>query len=83
MKINARLDAAGWFADDRAIRMGVRERLKAAGDPGRCLSRLLLGRGGPRDLAALARALKEGERLIAGLRQRALEPAAGPDRGRS
>ncbi len=77
-EINARLDAAGWFADDRAIRMGVRERLKAAGDPARCLSRLLLGRGGPRDLSALVRALKEGERLIAGLAKERLNPP--PDR---
>ncbi len=73
-EINARLDAASWFADDRALRTGVRERLKAAGDPARCLSRLLLGRGGPRDLAALARALKEGERLIAGLSKDKLNP---------
>jgi DNA mismatch repair protein MutS len=64
-EINARLDAVAWFAGDRAVRASVRERLKAAGDPARCLTRLLLGRGGPRDLAQLARALKEGERLIA------------------
>ena len=64
-EINARLDAVAWFAGDRAVRTSVRERLKAAGDPARCLTRLLLGRGGPRDLAQLARALKEGERLIA------------------
>lgn len=66
-EINARLDAVAWFVEDRAVRGSVRERLKAAGDPARCLTRLLLGRGEPRDLAQLARALKEGERLIAGL----------------
>ena len=76
-EINARLDAAAWFADDRAARASVRERLKAAGDPARCLTRLLLGRAGPRDLAQLARALKEGERLIAGLsKDRLAKPPA-------
>jgi len=64
-EISARLDAAGFFIEERALRKTVRERLKAAGDPARCLTRLLLGRGGPRDLAQLARALKEGERLVA------------------
>jgi DNA mismatch repair protein MutS len=76
-EINARLDAVAWFSDDRAVRAGVRERLKAAGDPARCLTRLLLGRAGPRDLAQLARALKEGERLIAGLsKDRLAKPPA-------
>ncbi|KAA5803675.1 DNA mismatch repair protein MutS [Alkalicaulis satelles] len=74
-QINARLDAAAFFLDNRAARLSVRERLKAAGDPARCLTRLLLGRGGPRDLAQLARALKEGERLIAGLGQTGLASA--------
>ena len=73
-EINARLDAASWFSEDRALRTGLRERLKAAGDPARALTRLLLGRGGPRDLAALTRALKEGERLIAGLTKAQLNP---------
>ncbi len=73
-EIRARLDSVSWFAEDRTIRAGVRKRLKAAGDPARALTRLLLGRGGPRDLAALARALKEGERLIAALSKDRLNP---------
>jgi DNA mismatch repair protein MutS len=73
-EINARLDAAQYFLDDRAVRASVCERLKAAGDPARCLTRLLLGRGGPRDLAQLVRALKEGERLIAGFSKERLNP---------
>ena len=73
-EITARLDAATYCLEDRAIRTGVRERLKAAGDPARALTRLLLGRGGPRDLAALARSLKEGERLIAGFEKERLNP---------
>ena len=74
VEINARLDAAQYFLADRAVRAGVCERLKAAGDPARCLTRLLLGRGGPRDLAQLGRALKEGERLIAGFAKERLNP---------
>ena len=64
-EIAARQDAVAFFLDDPAIRETVRKRLKQAGDPARALSRLMLGRGGPRDLAAAARALKEGERLNA------------------
>ena len=77
-EIEARLDAAAHLLAHRALRASVRERLKAAGDPARCLSRLLLGRGGPRDLSQLCRALKEGERLIAGFAQDRLNrpPAA-------
>ena len=74
-EIDARLDAGAFFLEDRTARAGVRDRLKAAGDPARCLTRLLLGRGGPRDLAQLARALKEGERLVAGF---AKTPLAAP-----
>lgn len=76
--INARLDAVACLVDSRAARKLVRERLQAAGDPERALSRLLLGRGGPRDLAALGRALSEGEALAAGLGQ-ALPETGAPD----
>ncbi|MEO1039023.1 MAG: DNA mismatch repair protein MutS [Pseudomonadota bacterium] len=63
--ISARQDAAGFFVETTELRDGARERLKRAGDPVRALSRLALGRGGPRDLLQLARALKEGEGLNA------------------
>lgn len=43
----------------------VRERLKSAGDPERAASRLVLSRGGPRDLAALRRGLAEAQTLSA------------------
>jgi DNA mismatch repair protein MutS len=43
----------------------VRDRLKSAGDPERALSRLMLSRGGPRDLAALRQALSEAQSLSA------------------
>ena len=61
--IHARLDAVQFFLDARNLRESVRARLKRAGDPARALSRLCLGRGGPRDALQLARALREGERL--------------------
>lgn len=74
-EIEARLDLADIFRSDTRLREGVRTRLKSAGDPVRSLTRLLLGRGGPRDLASLARTLKEGERLVADLSKARLEPA--------
>ncbi|MCW5724579.1 MAG: DNA mismatch repair protein MutS [Maricaulaceae bacterium] len=73
--IEARLDAVAWFAGKGDTRRGARERLKAAGDPERALTRLLLGRGGPRDMAALPAALTEGA-AIAGAT--AKDPLATP-----
>jgi DNA mismatch repair protein MutS len=74
-QINARLDLADVLRADQSLRTAVRERLKSAGDPARGLTRLLLGRGGPRDLAALARALKDGERLVADIAKARISPA--------
>ena len=64
-QIDARLDAVDCLNSHKPAREAIRARLQAAGDPERALSRLLLGRGGPRDLAALKRALREGEALSA------------------
>src|SRR5690606_39864447 len=55
-RINARLDAVAFFLERRRLREQVRERLRAAGDMARALSRLALGRGGPRD--------RSGERRV-------------------
>ncbi len=63
--INARLDAVAFFVEERDRRRGVREQLKAAGDLARALTRLSLGRGGPRDLAQLRDGLAAGERASA------------------
>ena len=52
-RIEARLDAVGWFHARRETRRSLRQGLKGAPDLARALSRLALGRGGPRDLAAL------------------------------
>jgi DNA mismatch repair protein MutS len=57
--IDARLDAIGFFLDSPGLRAGVRERLRHCPDIERALTRLSLGRGGPRDLAALRQSLGE------------------------
>jgi DNA mismatch repair protein MutS len=57
--ITARLDAVQFFADRSEARTALRERLKRCPDIERALTRLSLGRGGPRDLAALCRSLGE------------------------
>jgi DNA mismatch repair protein MutS len=86
--INARLDAVGAFVDDVATRADTRSRLAAAPDLARALARLAVGRGGPRDLAAirdginaaadLARALAALKDTPAEIAQ-ALQAAQRPD----
>ena len=56
-EIEARFDAVSWFADDRDTVESVRASLKAAPDLERARTRLRLGRGGPRDLVGIGRAL--------------------------
>jgi len=51
--IEQRLDALGFFASDDSLLKAVRSALKSVPDLVRALSRLALGRGGPRDLACL------------------------------
>jgi DNA mismatch repair protein MutS len=63
--IEARLDAVQWFVERRELREKARRMLKGSGDPARALSRLALGRGGPRDLGALKGALTCGAELAA------------------
>jgi len=55
--IARRLDAVGWFVDSAREREDLRSDLRACPDIERALSRLTLGRGGPRDLAAVRDAL--------------------------
>ncbi|MEZ5994279.1 MAG: DNA mismatch repair protein MutS [Hyphomonadaceae bacterium] len=63
--INGRLDAVDFFIAERARRDGVRHELRAAGDLARALTRLALGRGGPRDLAQIRDGLGAGDRAAA------------------
>ena len=55
--IIARLDFVAWFCGRAAVRDRTRDALRAGADLERALSRLGLGRGGPRDLAAIREAL--------------------------
>ena len=55
--IAERLDSVGFLVEAEGARHGLRERLRRCPDMERALSRLSLGRGGPRDLAAVRDAL--------------------------
>ncbi|WP_366654055.1 DNA mismatch repair protein MutS [Fodinicurvata sp. EGI_FJ10296] len=61
--INSRLDAVQLFVDDGNLRIDLREILRAIPDMERALSRLTIGRGGPRDLAAIRDGLSGAQRL--------------------
>ena len=62
-RIGARLDAVAFFVERRRLREETRARLREAGDMARSLSRLALGRGGPRDLGSLRAGLGVAESL--------------------
>jgi len=53
LEIAHRLDAVAAFCGDSALRSELRGRLKAVPDLARALARIVIGRGGPRDLAAI------------------------------
>lgn len=67
-EIEARYDAVSYFAGERTALSDMRAALKSAPDLERACMRLALGRGGPRDLRALAQALVAGKQAAAGLR---------------
>ncbi|MEE8273304.1 MAG: DNA mismatch repair protein MutS, partial [Alphaproteobacteria bacterium] len=73
-EINRRLDAVAFFVDDARLRDEVRGTLRRAPDLERALSRLTVGRGGPRDLAAVRGALAGGA-LLKGVLATATQPA--------
>src|ERR1700728_142078 len=52
-QIASRLDTVAAFVGDTAVRADLRERLKSLPDLARALTRIVVGRGGPRDLAAV------------------------------
>ena len=68
--IGERLDAVAWFVADAPLRSGARADLAAAPDLARALARIVVGRGGPRDLAAIRAGLSAAadlsKRLSAG-----------------
>ncbi|MEM9724071.1 MAG: DNA mismatch repair protein MutS [Pseudomonadota bacterium] len=61
--IEARLDAVTWFSARGGLRETTRARLRSAPDLERALSRLGLGRGGPRDLANLRDGLAAAQEI--------------------
>src|SRR5438045_370296 len=76
--INARLDGVAFFAERPDTRAGLRQRLRHCPDIERALTRLSLGRGGPRDLAALRDGLGETAAIRVALAAPGLVPL--PDR---
>jgi DNA mismatch repair protein MutS len=66
-EIGHRLDAVAIFAADAAARGDIRARLKSAPDLARALSRIVIGRGGPRDLAAIRDGIFEAAEFAARL----------------
>ena len=75
--INHGLDAVEWLLVRRDLRRDLRDGLRASSDVARAVSRLVLGRGGPRDLAAIRTGLSIAEG-IAGLFPPTREPLSGP-----
>ncbi|TPW03990.1 MAG: DNA mismatch repair protein MutS [bacterium] len=76
-QINHGLDAVEWLLERRDLRRDLRDGLRASSDVARAVSRLVLGRGGPRDLAAIRTGLSIAEG-IAGLFPPVREPLTGP-----
>ena len=68
--INARLDGVAFFMTEESLRQSMRGHLRGVGDMARAASRLALGRGGPRDLQALANTLKLCETIVAGFAEK-------------
>jgi DNA mismatch repair protein MutS len=73
--ISGRLDAVHAFADDTVVRGDVRTRLASAPDIARALSRLALGRGSPRDLAAIRDGLGAAASLAKRIKDMPVAPA--------
>ncbi|MFD1198354.1 DNA mismatch repair protein MutS [Brucella gallinifaecis] len=71
--IAERLDAVSWFLSEQSLCEGLRLELKGVPDMPRALSRLAVGRGGPRDLGALQRGF-EAANGIASLLEGAFLP---------
>nr|WP_119680452.1 DNA mismatch repair protein MutS [Indioceanicola profundi] len=75
--IAGRLDMVAFFAGETHLRLDVREDLKRCPDVERALSRLSLGRGSPRDLAAVRDGLLAAATLRGRLRGEGLSTLPG------
>nr|QIM10507.1 DNA mismatch repair protein MutS [uncultured Alphaproteobacteria bacterium] len=83
-EINQRLDVVSFFIDEEFIRQDVRSLLKGCPDVERAVSRLSLGRGGPRDMSAVKcvlEVLPKLKNIISGLHQNTVKelPSAVSD----
>ncbi len=76
--IAARLDAVQFFLDRADMRAALRQHLRRCPDIERALSRVSLGRGGPRDLAALRDGLGQTAAIRATLFALGLAPGLVP-----
>jgi DNA mismatch repair protein MutS len=76
--IAARLDAVQFFVDMVPARAALRDLLATCPDVERACARLCLGRGGPRDLAAVRDGLALTERLRAAVTAAPLHPLPPP-----
>lgn len=65
--IEKRLDSLDFMVKTGALRQKLRDLLRQVPDMERALSRLVLGRGGPRDLAAIRKALLAAEAMRSAL----------------
>ena len=63
--IGRRLDMVGFYVAEEGLRADVRQVLRGCPDIERALSRLTVGRGGPRDLAAIRGGLDVAARIAA------------------
>jgi DNA mismatch repair protein MutS len=70
--ISARLDATAFLVERETLRDDIRRSLRSAPDMARAISRIVLNRGGPRDLAAIRSALEAAKEC-----RSALTDAAG------
>lgn len=61
--IRARLASVGWFIANADVRADLRQFLKGSPDIARCLSRIGVNRGGPRDLGQIAQSLTMSARV--------------------
>ena len=75
--IARRLHMVGFFVENGDLRGRIREVLRHCPDMERALSRLTLGRGGPRDLAAIREALEAARELYGLLAEAAAETPQG------
>ncbi len=73
-EIAARHDGIAFFLANDHLRETVRAALKTAPDLERARARIRLGRGGPRDLAAIGAALRSGEKAVAEIARAGTNP---------